>query len=122
MRCRRRPSMRPALPSAPGLAGVPGTPFRRPRNARLDRMLRSPWIHRLDARDRALYMRWVIGESASAATLLFCATLTHIGGITASVAFALIPLVLAEGQFKIAAVQAAWSLAISHLIVQVIKR
>jgi undecaprenyl-diphosphatase len=67
-------------------------------------------------------MRWVIGESASAATLLFWTTLTHIGGITASVAFALIPLVLAEGQFKIAAVQAAWSLAISHLIVQVIKR
>jgi len=85
-------------------------------------MLRRPLIHRLDLRDRALYLRWVIGESASAATLLFWTALTHMGGITASVGFALVPLVLAEGQLKVAAVQAAWSLAISHLIVQVIKR
>jgi undecaprenyl-diphosphatase len=85
-------------------------------------MLRSPLIDRLDARDRALYLRWVIGESASTATLMFWTVLTHVGGITASVAFALVPLVLAEGQFKIAAVQAAWALTISHLVVQVIKR
>ena len=85
-------------------------------------MLRSPLIHRLDARDRALYLRWVIGQSASTATLLFWKALTHIGGITASVGLALVPLVLAEGPYKIVAVQAAWSLAISHLIVQVIKR
>ena len=85
-------------------------------------MLASPLIHRLDARDRALYLRWVIRESASHATLMFWTTMTHVGGITASIAFALVPLVLAEGQLKVAAVQAAWSLTISHLIVQVIKR
>jgi undecaprenyl-diphosphatase len=85
-------------------------------------MMRSPLIHRLDARDRALYVRWVIGESASDATLAFWTILTHVGGITASVAFALVPLVLAEGQLKVAAVQAAWALTISHLVVQVLKR
>jgi undecaprenyl-diphosphatase len=85
-------------------------------------MFESPFIHRLDARDRALYARWVIGESASQASLLFWTVLTHVGGIWASVAFALVPLVLAEGEFKIVAVQAAWSLTVSHLIVQIIKR
>ncbi len=93
-----------------------------PSNAKLSRMLESPFIHRLDDRDRALYTRWVIRESASQATLLFWTALTHMGGTTASIAFALIPLVLAEGPFKIVAVQAAWSLAISHLLVQLIKR
>ncbi|MBI1808724.1 MAG: phosphatase PAP2 family protein [Gemmatimonadetes bacterium] len=85
-------------------------------------MLDRPLIHRLDDRDRALYTRWVIRESASQATLWFWTALTHAGGLTASIAFALIPLVLAEGPFKVVAVQAAWSLAISHLVVQLIKR
>ncbi len=98
------------------------TPSFAPRGARLQRMFESPFIHRLDARDRALYARWVIGESASQASLLFWTVLTHVGGIWASVAFALVPLVLAEGEFKIVAVQAAWSLTVSHLIVQIIKR
>ncbi|MDA1081555.1 MAG: phosphatase PAP2 family protein [Gemmatimonadetes bacterium] len=40
----------------------------------------------------------------------------------ATVALALVPLALAEGQLKVAAVQAAWALTISHLVVQVIKR
>ena len=85
-------------------------------------MQRSHLIHRLDASDRALYLRWVIRESASNATLMFWTMLTHVGGITASVVFALVPLVMAEGQLRIAAVQAAWALTISHLMVQVIKR
>jgi undecaprenyl-diphosphatase len=103
------------------IEGLGPAPFS-PRSAKLDRMLSSPLIHRLDARDRALYVRWVIRESASKFTLLFWTALTHVGGIWASVAFALVPLVLAEGHDKIVAVQAAWSLAISHLIVQVVKR
>jgi undecaprenyl-diphosphatase len=101
--------------------GMLSAPFY-PTNAKLERMLRSPFIHRLDDRDRALYLRWVIRESASKATLVFWTVLTHVGGIGASIAFALVPLVLAEGHAKIVAVQAAWALAISHLIVQVIKR
>jgi undecaprenyl-diphosphatase len=85
-------------------------------------MLESPLLHRLDDRDRALYLRWVIGESASRATLFFWTTLTHMGGVTASVAFALVPLLTADGQLKISAVQAAWTLSLSLLIVQAIKR
>ena len=85
-------------------------------------MLQSPLLHRLDDRDRALYLRWVIGESASRATLFFWTFLTHMGGVTASVAFALVPLLTAEGQLKVAAVQAAWTLSLSLLIVQAIKR
>jgi len=106
----------------PQVQGVPSDPPFHSAIARLDRMLRSAWLHRLDDRDRALYLRWVIGESASTATLAVWTVLTHIGGIWASVCFALVPLVLAEGALKVAAVQAAWSLTISHLIVQLIKR
>ena len=61
-------------------------------------------MHRLAAQDRALYLRWVMGESASRAKLAFWKTITHAGGISASVTFALIPLVLAEGHLRIAAV------------------
>src|SRR5471032_1822268 len=104
--------------SAPPLA-VP--PFRPPL-ASFERMLQSGLLHRLDDRDRALYLRWVIGESASRATLFFWTVLTHMGGITASVVFALVPLLAAEGQLKVSAVQAAWTLSISLLIVQAIKR
>jgi undecaprenyl-diphosphatase len=84
--------------------------------------MRNVLIHRLENEDKELFLRWVLTESASATSRLFWTSLTHIGGVSASVAFALVPLVLAEGQLKIAAVQAAWSLTISHLIVQVIKR
>jgi len=79
-------------------------------------------IHRLDEGDRALYLRWVLDESSSPASLLIWTALTHVGGVWASVIFALVPLVLAEGQLKLAAVQAAWALTLSHLIVQVLKR
>ena len=84
--------------------------------------MRSVLFDRLENGDRELFLRCVLAESASVTSRLFWTTLTHVGGVAASVAFALIPLALAEGQLKIAAVQAAWSLAISHLIVQVIKR
>jgi undecaprenyl-diphosphatase len=84
--------------------------------------MRSILFHRLEHEDRELFMRWVLTESASATSRFFWTSLTYVGGVAASVAFALVPLVLAEGQLKIAAVQAAWALTISHLIVQVIKR
>ena len=84
--------------------------------------MRSVLFHRLENEDRELFLRWVLTESASATSRLFWTTLTHVGGVAASVALALVPLILAEGQLKIAAVQAAWALTISHLLVQVIKR
>lgn len=85
-------------------------------------LMRNVLFHKLEHGDRALYLRWVLRESASATERFFWIALTHVGGVAASVTFALVPLVLAEGQLKVAAVQAAWSLTISHLIVQVIKR
>jgi len=84
--------------------------------------MRTLLFDRLEDRDRALYLRWALADSASETSRLFWTALTHLGGVSASVVLALIPLVLAHGQLKVAAVQAAWSLTISHLIVQVIKR
>ena len=84
--------------------------------------MRSMLFHRLENEDRELFLRWVLTESAPTTSRFFWTSLTHVGGVAASIAFALIPLVLAEGQLKIAAVQAAWALTISHLLVQVIKR
>jgi undecaprenyl-diphosphatase len=86
------------------------------------RLMRTLLFDRLEDRDRALYLRWALAESASDTSRFLWSALTHLGGVTASVVLALIPLVLASGQLKVAAVQAAWSLTISHLIVQVIKR
>ena len=97
-------------------------PAFRPRFARIDRVLRNPLLLRLDDRDRALYVRYVIGEPASRAALLFWTVLTNMGGVTASVAFALVPLLTAEGRLKVAAMQAAWTLSISLLIGQAVKR
>ncbi len=85
-------------------------------------MLQSPFIDRLDARDRALYTRWVIGESSSALTKFFWTAITHVGDWWVVTGFALAPLVLAEPSYRVAAAQAGWALLISHLIVQVIKR
>ena len=82
----------------------------------------SVLVHRLEHADRELFLRWVLAESASVTSRQFWTLLTHGGGVAVSVAFALVPLLLAEGQLKVAAVQAAWALTISHLIVQVIKR
>lgn len=48
--------------------------------------------------------------------------LTHMGGIAASVVFALVPLIAADGRLKTAAMQVAWTLVLSLLIVQAIKR
>jgi undecaprenyl-diphosphatase len=79
-------------------------------------------LHRLEHQDRELYLRFVLNESASTASRFFWTSLTHIGGVRASLVFACLPFLLAEGPLKVAAVQATWSLALSHLVVQVIKR
>lgn len=85
-------------------------------------MLRNALMHRLAAGDRALYLRWVIGESASRERLAVWTALTHAGGLSASIAFALLPLLLADASRKVAFVQAGWTLALSSLLVQAIKR
>ncbi|MFI5246582.1 MAG: phosphatase PAP2 family protein, partial [Gemmatimonadales bacterium] len=47
---------------------------------------------------------------------------TTMGGVTASVMFALVPLLTAAGLFKVAAAQAAWTLSISLIAGQGVKR
>ena len=84
--------------------------------------MRNVLFHRIEDQDRELFLRWVLTESSSGASRLLWMTLTHVGGVPASLALACMPFLLAEGPLKVAAVQATWSLAISHLIVQVIKR
>jgi undecaprenyl-diphosphatase len=84
--------------------------------------MRSLLLQRIELQDRELFTRLVLSDSASSAARLFWTSLTHVGGVGASLALGCMPLPLAEGPLKVAAVQAAWSLAISHLIVQVIKR
>ncbi|MDQ8164631.1 MAG: phosphatase PAP2 family protein [Gemmatimonadota bacterium] len=107
--CENRADTRPSLHASPGTTGkLP--------------LMRTLMFDRLEDRDRALYLRWALADSASHTSRLFWTALTHLGGVSASVVLALIPLVLAHGQLKVAAVQAAWALTISHLMVQVIKR
>lgn len=81
-------------------------------------------IARLDHRDRALYLRWVISASSPRRLTRVWLFLTHLGGLWMSVAAVLVP-ALAEGSTPVlrwVAVQAGLSLLVSHLIVQAIKR
>ncbi len=43
-------------------------------------------LSRLDARDRALFLRWAMVDTASRKTRMFWLTLTHLGGATTTVA------------------------------------
>jgi undecaprenyl-diphosphatase len=76
----------------------------------------------MDTQDRALYRRWVICSPASRAALLPWTLFTHLGGVTASVLFALVPLLVADGRWKVAAIQVARTLVLSLLVVQAVKR
>jgi undecaprenyl-diphosphatase len=77
-------------------------------------------LTRLDARDRALFTRWAIAEPTHRWRRLWTA-ITHLGGVWSSIAAATVPLLLG-GRIAHAAAQALATLAISHLIVQLIKR
>ncbi|HTE44976.1 MAG TPA: phosphatase PAP2 family protein [Gemmatimonadaceae bacterium] len=84
-------------------------------------MIGSAFFARLDARDRALFVRLSIRERTSRGAKLFWTTLTHLGGVSFSVAAALVPLTM-QGDVGIAAHHALTTLVVSHLIVQLVKR
>lgn len=84
--------------------------------------MRLPMISRLDARDRALFLRWVIGEHTPRRAKRAWTVLTHIGGARVSILAVLLPMLLAGATWQLAAIQGAWALTISHLLVQVVKR
>lgn len=78
-------------------------------------------IARLDERDRALFLRWVIDESPTPAWRWWWTAITHLGGATATVLAVLLPLA-AGGAARTAATDAMLALALSHLLVQLVKR
>ena len=77
-------------------------------------------IARLDARDRALFLRWSAAER-SRWLRAFWMVLTHLGGVTCSVAAAVLPM-RSSGPVGMAARHALLVLVISHVIVQAVKR
>jgi undecaprenyl-diphosphatase len=84
-------------------------------------MMASMLLTRLDARDRALFARYSAGQRASRSARLFWTALTHLGGVSCSVAAATVPLT-AKGPLGLAARHALVTLVVSHLIVQLMKR
>jgi undecaprenyl-diphosphatase len=76
-------------------------------------------LARLDARDRALFLRWTVTPSTSSVRAWIA--LTHMGGLWGTMAAAGLPL-LASGPLRLAALHAAAGLVLSHAVVQLIKR
>lgn len=76
---------------------------------------------RIDARDRALFLRLSMLEQSSVAWHRLWKLITHLGGVCCTMAFALLPM-RADGSFGVAARDAFTTLLISHVIVQLIKR
>jgi undecaprenyl-diphosphatase len=84
--------------------------------------MRAPLLIRLDARDRALFSRLALTDAAAPASLRLWTVVTHLGGATSAILAVLLPLLFARGTTREAASLGAWSLAVSHLLVQITKR
>src|SRR4249920_2542507 len=78
-------------------------------------------LSRLNARDRALFLRWAMLDTASRKARMFWLTLTHLGGATTTLAAALVPLRMG-GSLERAAHGAFLTLVLSHILVQFVKR
>lgn len=78
-------------------------------------------LARLDARDRDLFVRWSLFDRASKPARVFWTVLTHLGGVSCSIAAAVMPM-SGHGALAAAARHAFATLVISHVIVQLIKR
>ncbi len=86
------------------------------------RLMTPRLLARLDARDRALYSRWRLPEHGEGgAGRAIWVALTHTGGATAMITAALLPIVVG-GPFAPVGSTAAWTVLLSHLVVQVMKR
>jgi undecaprenyl-diphosphatase len=81
----------------------------------------SLW-QRLDARDRALFIRWVISELTPVRSTRLWRALTHLGGLRISVGAVLLPWLGSGIALRSAARDALLALVLSHLVVQVVKR
>jgi undecaprenyl-diphosphatase len=83
--------------------------------------MRHPLLARLDARDRALFARLVLGTGCALPLRAFWRGVTHAGGARGSIALALLPFLAGWVPFGV-----AWRtlllLGASHVVVQVVKR
>jgi undecaprenyl-diphosphatase len=80
-----------------------------------------PLLARLDARDRALFIRLALDARRAHPLRGFWTTITHVGGARGSIAFCLLSLLLPRVTVHIAW-RALLLLGASHLVVQVVKR
>src|ERR1700733_15333130 len=76
-------------------------------------------LERLAAHDRALYARWTIERSAVARRLWVACT--HLGGLRSVTVLSVIPLI-AGGPLRMGPVRGMMCTAVSHAIVQLLKR
>jgi undecaprenyl-diphosphatase len=83
--------------------------------------MRSTLLHRLDARDRALFVRLSRDAKGLPPRRWLWTSLSHLGGARASIALCAIPFLL-----RLATLSTAWnallSLGVSHAVVQIVKR
>lgn len=84
-------------------------------------MTSATLLARLEQRDRALFVRCLVSNSASRGWRLLWTTITHLGGVGCSVLAAVAPLAHG-GAVAAAARQALTILVCSHVVVQLVKR
>jgi undecaprenyl-diphosphatase len=81
----------------------------------------TPWLQRLDARDRAMFSRLCLSPACREGTRAFWSFITHLGGARASIGLCLAALVFPSVHWT-----QVWAtlllLGWSHLAVQVVKR
>jgi undecaprenyl-diphosphatase len=83
-------------------------------------MISPLFLTNLGAHDRTLFQRWALTHSSRRARL-FWMLLTNLGGPTFTILATVVPLFLG-GDVAVVARQALLTLALSHLIVQIVKR
>jgi len=81
----------------------------------------SQWLNHLDARDRALFARLALTSHTALSLRRFWVMLTHLGGARVSIALAVMQLILSRGSIAVTS-RTLCLLALSHLVVQLIKR
>lgn len=91
-------------------------------NTRIHMVIQNSLLIQLDRRDRALFVRCVDHSRRRRGWTAAWTVFTHLGGATASITAALLPLLFFDGALHDAARDALAALVISHLGVQLVKR
>lgn len=83
--------------------------------------MHSLMLQRLNARDRALFLRWSIFERASTRSRVAWTAITHLGGAATTIAATTLPIAYG-GPVRAVAERALATLVASHLVVRVLKQ